>query len=135
MVVAMTQRPCLYLVEDNLDIRKVFAMILEARGFEVCEFSTGNDALNAFSNRIPDVGLIDIGLPDINGWKLAERVREIPGGGRTVLAALTGRDGCDSHDKSLAVGFQLHFVKPVEIRDVCEKLFEELEQRRKQDAA
>ncbi len=131
----MKQRPCLYLVEDNLDIRRVFALILSSRGFEVIEFTTAQETLDAVSKRVPDVALIDIGLPDMNGWELASQMRGLPGTDRTVLAALTGRDGVESRQRSDGAGFHLHFVKPIEIGDVSERLFAELKKSGHQYAA
>ena len=131
----MARKPTLYLVEDNSDIRRVFSLLLDARGFETFEFSMASDALAAFSNQVPDAALIDIGLPDLNGWELAKRIRQIPGSEDVVMAALTGRTDEQSQAKSMAAGFQIHFVKPVEISEVCLELFSKLKPTHHQNAA
>ena len=62
----------------------------------------------------PEVMLLDIGLPGMDGYEVARRVRELPGGDRIQLIALTGYGQSDDRRRALAAGFDAHLVKPVE---------------------
>ena len=83
----------------------------------------GTEAQNAaqvLSERLPEVMIVDIGLPGMDGYELASRVRALPGGDRMMLVALTGYGG--THDKMLAraAGFDEHVTKPIEVVELDE---------------
>jgi CheY-like chemotaxis protein len=68
----------------------------------------------------PDVVVLDIGLPRINGHEAARRIRQLPGGGDMMLVALSGWGQEDDLRKSAAAGFDRHFVKPVDLHALME---------------
>jgi CheY-like chemotaxis protein len=99
------------LVDDNLDANEMLKTALEAAGHEVIAAASGPDALVAASNWTPDVGVLDIGLPGMDGHELARRLREIYPDIR--LIALTGYGQASDHEAAMAAGFAAHCAKPV----------------------
>jgi PAS domain S-box-containing protein len=101
-------------VDDNLDSAKSLAMLLKISGHEMHTAHDGRDALEAAEKLRPDVVLLDIGLPKLNGFDVCRRIREQPWGKEMVLIALTGWGQEDDRRKSQDAGFDHHMVKPVE---------------------
>jgi two-component system CheB/CheR fusion protein len=105
-------------VEDNADSAESLRLLLEMAGHEVRTAPDGAAGLEAAERFGPDVVLCDIGLPGMNGYELAERLRPPagePGAGRPVtLIALTGYGDDASRERSRRAGFDHHLVKPVE---------------------
>jgi len=100
-------------VDDNRDAADLLAETLRFGGFEVATAFDGSEALETLSTFQPDVAILDIGLPSMNGLELARQLREI-GGTRTIrLIALTGYGQHSDFTASAAAGFDLHLVKPV----------------------
>jgi two-component system CheB/CheR fusion protein len=104
------------LVEDHPDAAESLALLLELLGHRVRVFGEGVAALQAARMDPPDIMVVDIGLPGIDGYEVARRVRRDPMLQHAVLIALTGY-GCDEDRReSAAAGFDHHLVKPVEPR-------------------
>jgi two-component system CheB/CheR fusion protein len=105
-------------VEDNADSAESLRLLLEMAGHEVRTAPDGAAGLEAAERFGPDVVLCDIGLPGMNGYELAERLRPPagePGAGRPVtLIALTGYGDDASRERSRRAGFDHHLVKPME---------------------
>ncbi len=101
-------------VDDNVDAAHSTAMLLRAWGHQVRVAYSGQDALDAASDMLPDVVLLDIGLPVINGYDVARRLREQPQFEQTILAAVTGYGQAEDRYRSAAVGFDFHLTKPVD---------------------
>ena len=112
----------LLVVDDNVDSAEVLAKLLRRTGHDVQTAYTGPDALIAAAEYVPDLILLDIGLPGLNGYEVARRIRENPGLKQVKLVAMTGY-GQDS-DRQLAseVGFDEHLVKPVNFAKILELL-------------
>ena len=104
-------RQRILLVDDNLDANEMLESALDAAGHEVVTAMNGPDALAAASKTAPAVGVLDIGLPGMDGYELARHLREICPGVR--LIALTGYGQSSDHDAALAAGFDAHLAKPV----------------------
>jgi PAS domain S-box-containing protein len=102
------------LAEDQPDAARAMAMLLRHWGHKVMHAEDGKTALELARRRRPDVGLLDIGLPGMNGWALARAVRETPHLEGIHLAALTGWGQDFDFDASEAAGFDRHFVKPMD---------------------
>jgi PAS domain S-box-containing protein len=102
-------------VDDNQDAAETLAELLNMLGNEVAVALDGNSAVARAAQFQPDVVLLDIGLPDINGYEVARRVRQLPGIHQPRLIALTGWG--QQQDKRLAAeaGFDEHWTKPVDI--------------------
>jgi CheY-like chemotaxis protein len=107
--------------DDNLDALNALAMILRMKGHDVTTAIDGADALEKVEAQQPDVALLDIGMPVIDGYEVARRIRGKPWGKKVLLVAVTGwgqdRDRQQAHE----AGFDLHFTKPVGA-DMLEKL-------------
>ncbi len=102
------------LVEDNPDAAESLHMLLELLGHEVRVFADGVAALAAARQSPPDVMIVDIGLPGIDGYEIARRARRDPVLARVSLVALTGYAQEEDKRDALSAGFDRHLVKPVE---------------------
>jgi two-component system CheB/CheR fusion protein len=103
------------LVEDNHDAAEGLVMLLEVLGHRVQVVHDGVRALDAGQRNVPDVMLIDIGLPGMDGYELARRIRRHPDLKGIVLVALTGYAQEDDRQRAFAAGFDYHLVKPVDV--------------------
>jgi CheY-like chemotaxis protein len=102
-------------VDDNPDLADTLVIGLEALGYEVRCARDGLSALETAVSFRPHTALIDISLPAMNGWDLAERLRSHPWFKQPRLIALTGLSSAAHRARSAASGFDLHLVKPVTI--------------------
>jgi two-component system CheB/CheR fusion protein len=109
-----TRRARIVVVEDHPDAAESLVLLLELLGHEVRVFAEGLPALREAHTDPPDVMLVDIGLPDIDGFELARRVRRDPVLRHAMLVALTGYGCEDDRREASAAGFDHHLVKPVE---------------------
>jgi signal transduction histidine kinase/DNA-binding response OmpR family regulator len=110
------------LVEDNPDIRETLKDLLELHGHRVQEASDGRSAVDLVLSERPQVALVDIGLPELDGYKVAELVRASAGGANTRLVALTGYGHPEDRKRALEAGFDAHLVKPVSSEDLSQVL-------------
>ena len=100
------------LIEDSADARDLLRMMLERAGHRVYDAVDGTHGLELLNDVQPDVGIIDIGLPVMDGYEVARRIRAQPHGRSMLLLALTG--SADDLDSLLDHGFDHHLVKPVD---------------------
>lgn len=108
------RRRLILVVDDNRDGADMLSMWLEAQGFEVATAYDGNQGLEEFLLRQPDIGLFDVGLPGRNGYELAQAIRAT--GFRGSLVAITGYGQEQDRALALAAGFDHHMVKPVDLQ-------------------
>ena len=101
------------LIEDNVDAGEVLAELLRLSGHEVAIALEGRAGLDLFDRFNPQVVLCDIGLPGLNGYEVAIRMRERRSTKGPLLVALTGYGSAEDHRRSNAAGFDHHVVKPV----------------------
>ena len=80
--------------------------------------ANGQQALAAVDEGLPEIALIDIGLPDMDGYQLARLIRARPGGDRIVLVAVTGYGQPEDRRQSLDAGFDDHLLKPVKLEEL-----------------
>jgi CheY-like chemotaxis protein len=102
-------------VDDNVDSVDSLAMLLKMMGHEVAAANDGEAALNLAAKFRADVAILDIGLPKMNGYDLAQRMRGEPWGKDVVLVALTGWGQVEHRQRSAASGFDHHLTKPVDL--------------------
>ena len=88
--------------------------LLEHAGHEVHEAADGPGGVEAILKVRPDIALVDVGLPGLDGYEVARRVRADGGRGKVRLVALTGYGMPDDHRRSQEAGFDAHLVKPVD---------------------
>jgi CheY-like chemotaxis protein len=101
-------------VDDNQDSADSLAMLMELHGHDVSIAHDGQSALDSAEQHRPDVVLLDIGLPVLNGHDVCRRIRQQPWGQTMVLIALTGWGQDDDRRRSQEAGFDGHLVKPVD---------------------
>lgn len=100
-------------IEDNIPIRKLFSTLLKKSGFEVSDFGDGSSAIDWLKSNKPDIILMDILLPDINGAELLANVRKLPGLNAVKVIAITGFASANDRDKYLELGFTGYLAKPI----------------------
>lgn len=103
-------------VDDNADSAAGLALLLEMIGHEAHTARDGFEAVERAERIRPDVVLLDVGLPGLNGHEVCRRIREQPWGKDILLVAITGWGEDEDRRKSLEAGFDLHLVKPVDHR-------------------
>lgn len=114
-------------VDDNVDAAKSMAMLLKLAGQDACTVHDGQEALNAAAEFQPELVLLDLGLPGLDGFEVARQLRQTKQGGKVVLAAVTGYGDSEDRRRSNEAGFDYHFVKPVDfgaLKEVLSKLDE-----------
>ena len=97
----------------------MLAMLLDASGHQVMIEHASPSALERARKEAPQVCLIDIGLPEIDGNELAQRLRAQPETADSLLIAVTGYGQEQDRKQTLAAGFDHHFVKPVDIKKLA----------------
>jgi DNA-binding response OmpR family regulator len=102
------------LIADNTDANASLQMMLQLVGHEVSTASDGISGLAAIRANRPHIVVCDIGLPDLDGYTIATRVREKTKGAMPIMIALTGYGQDKDRDRALAAGFDHHLVKPVD---------------------
>ena len=102
-------------VDDLAASAETLMTLLEMEGFEVRIASEGVQALAIAQAFQPDVVLLDIGLPGMNGFEVANRLRSDPASRDALLIALTGYGEAESRQRSAQAGFDFHMVKPADV--------------------
>jgi PAS domain S-box-containing protein len=104
--------------DDNEDSASSLALILRMLGHETKTANDGVQALEVAETFLPDVALLDIGMPKLDGYETARRMRQMPHGGKMLLIALTGWGQDEDRRRSVDAGFDAHIVKPVNVAEV-----------------
>jgi signal transduction histidine kinase len=120
---ARDRRMRILIVDDNRDGADMLALTLEILGHEVLTLYDPLKAVEAAEAFRPDLALLDIGMPTLNGYELAKLMRSQPWGADLLLVALTGWGQEENRQQSASAGFDRHLVKPIDletIREVCE---------------
>jgi signal transduction histidine kinase len=115
-------KPSVLLIEDNDDGREMMAMMLNCYGYEVHHAADGLQGLQTAANAHPDIALVDIGLPGIDGYEVARRMRANPDTHHIKLIALTGYGLAEDQRRVLDAGFDLHLVKPVDVEHLLQAI-------------
>lgn len=117
-------KPAVLLIEDNEDGREMMATMLDVYGYPVLQSADGLDGVQQALSRLPSVALVDIGLPGIDGYEVARRLRANPDTQAMRLIALTGYGLAEDQRRVLEAGFDMHLVKPVDIAQLLGALGE-----------
>ena len=107
------------IADDNRDALDSLARLLELSGHEVHAAGDGLQALEAAARVRPDLMLLDIGMPGLNGYEVARRIRSFDWGRSAVLVALTGWGQDNDRRQSREAGFDSHWVKPLDSRKLA----------------
>jgi CheY-like chemotaxis protein len=105
----------LLVVDDNVDAARSFSMLVAAWGYQSRVAHDGAAALAVAAEFRPDVVLLDLGLPGMDGYEVARRLRELPGIAGVVLVAMTGFTDDLHRRQADAAGFSLYLVKPADL--------------------
>ena len=109
--------PKILVVEDNVDAAASLAEYLQMFGHEVRTSGDGPEALATLDSFLPEVVLLDLGLPGMDGYELADRLRtKHPAGASLRIIAVSGADSPTDQRRSKAAGFEAHVGKPVDLR-------------------
>ncbi|HEX8273129.1 MAG TPA: response regulator [Longimicrobiaceae bacterium] len=106
------------LVEDNEDNITVYRTILEHSGFRVLEARDGPEGIRAVRDELPDLVLMDISIPFIDGWEATRVLKSDPATARIPVVALTAHAFEEDRARALEVGCEGYLVKPIEPRQV-----------------
>lgn len=111
--------PRILVIEDNRDGREMLGILLRMSGYEVLEAASGTEGIRLMQQYSPAIALIDIGLPDIDGYEIARRLRQMVG--RAIrLVAVTGYGLAEDRARSQQAGFDAHIVKPIDLSKIAE---------------
>ncbi|HYE73565.1 MAG TPA: response regulator, partial [Blastocatellia bacterium] len=102
------------LLDDEVDLRELFTIVLEAQGAKVTAVAAVDEALSTLQHCQPDVLVSDIAMPERDGYEFIQQVRANPHMGNIPAIALTAYAREEDQQRSLAAGFQMHLSKPVE---------------------
>jgi len=123
-VIAVTARRIL-VVDDNADAARMLSELLRSQGHEVVNVNSGAAALQEADEFLPDVIMLDIGMPGMSGFEVARRLRERRRSPEPLIVAVTGWGKLEDEIRGREAGFDLHFVKLVEGEHLA-KLFEQM---------
>jgi len=102
-------------VEDNEDNRDLIVKVLSRLGYEVVGVSDGSEALDRLSEVAPDLILMDINLPDMDGYEVTRKIRDDETFGKVPIVALTANAMHGDKEKSLAAGCDAYVSKPIDV--------------------
>jgi CheY-like chemotaxis protein len=109
---AVPTRRRILVVEDHDDARQMLCCLLSMQGHEVMEAADGQAAVDSIHKSNPEIVFVDIGLPVLDGYQVAQKVRSNPALDHIVLVALTGYGQQDDIDTAKSAGFDEHVAKP-----------------------
>jgi CheY-like chemotaxis protein len=115
-------RRTILLADDNQDALETLQMLLETLGHRVVTAGSGDEALAVAERERPQVAVLDIGMPGMNGYDAAKAIRATPWGRQMMLVALTGWGQSDDQARAKDAGFDRHFTKPVELQQLQDVL-------------
>jgi CheY-like chemotaxis protein len=110
------------LVEDSDAIRDAFTILLEDAGYRVLGAGTGEEALRLAAEHVPDLVLLDMGLPDMTGLDVVRQIKAAPATAGVAVVAVTGRDVDADRRACLAAGCAAYIVKPVNTQKLVRDL-------------
>jgi len=119
---AMHVRRNILIADDNPDALESLALMLRLEGHEVACASDGEEALALAGERRPEIVVLDVGMPKLDGCEVARRIRAESWGRAAVLVALTGWGQDIDRRRSREAGFDMHLVKPVDPATLCDML-------------
>jgi CheY-like chemotaxis protein len=117
-----SKRKRVVVVEDSEDVRELLKECIEQLGHDVAVARDGLEGVALIGSTRPELALIDVGLPGIDGYEVARRVRAQGLGGDVRLVALTGYGGAEVKQAARDAGFDEHVTKPIEIERLREVL-------------
>jgi signal transduction histidine kinase len=126
MAPVLERKPSVLLIEDNEDGREMMATMLSTYGFPIRQAADGIEGVQMAADEAPDVALVDIGLPGMDGYEVARRLRASEPTQNIKLIALTGYGLAEDHRRVLEAGFDMHLVKPVDMDQLLAAIGEQV---------
>ncbi|HEV8438717.1 MAG TPA: response regulator [Methylomirabilota bacterium] len=120
----MPRQPLILIVDDFRDGREMYVKFLRFHGFRVIEASDGQSALNIAGDALPDLVVLDLGLPGLDGWEIARRLKTDSWTKGIPVIALTGHVFADSQQRARAAGCDAFLTKPCLPDDLLAKIRE-----------
>ena len=117
----MTQKTILY-VEDNFENRVLVRRVLEADGYSVIEASTATEAFKKLETLVPSLILMDINMPEMDGYTLTSKIKENPAYKKTPIIAVTANVLRGDRERSLEAGCDGYIQKPIDIDILAEQI-------------
>jgi two-component system, cell cycle response regulator DivK len=108
------------IAEDAPDIRDILARLLQRSGYRVIETSNGREALASLQAERPDVVLLDLSMPVIDGWDALSAIRAFPGGKQLPIVAVTAHAMVGDREAALRHGFNAYITKPLDLRSLLD---------------
>jgi CheY-like chemotaxis protein len=109
-------------VDDNIDAAQGLHLVLEMQGHTARVAYDGAEALRVLADFWPEIVLLDIALPELDGYEVARRIRALPGGAAVRLIALTGWGQPEDKQRALDAGFDAHLTKPLDMAALAQAL-------------
>jgi two-component system, cell cycle response regulator DivK len=106
-------------VDDSDDIRRMLTFVLDMRGYRVVEAVNGREAIEVAQSKCPDVILMDLSMPVLDGYGAVRELRQIAGTCAAPIIAISAHDTVDHRNKALAVGFDDYLTKPIDFIQVA----------------
>ncbi|CAG0930864.1 partial Transcriptional regulatory protein CseB, partial [Planctomycetaceae bacterium] len=128
------QKSLILIVDDDAGIRSVLRLLMEREGYQVTEAGTGIEAIAAFEQWHPDVVLMDIRMPIMDGAAACARIQQLPEGDRTPVLMITALDDRDSIDRCFEAGATDYITKPVNSAVMRQRVRRLLRARRAENA-
>ena len=124
---AADRQPCILVVDDSEDMCTMLAQLLRKAGYQVVLATDGQTALTQAKQYHPDLILMDLSLPDIDGWEAVRLLRKMPEFRTTPIIAVTAHVSDGDKERALAVGCNIHVGKPFKNRSLLQTIEQLLE--------
>jgi two-component system, cell cycle response regulator DivK len=119
---SMTQKSIILYVEDNFDNRNLIRRVLEAEGYSMAEAGNAEEAMQKIISTRPDLILMDINMPGMDGYTLTARIKATPGFANVPIVAVTANVMRGDREKSLEAGCDGYIQKPIDIDTLSQQI-------------
>jgi CheY-like chemotaxis protein len=123
----MSENATILVVDDNRDNVEILRAFLESRGYLVAEAADGQAALAKLEEVNPDLVLLDVMMPGMDGWQVCRTIKNHPSFGRTRVVMVTAKGGYEDKFEGMRAGADDYLVKPVDLAELTEKVSRNLE--------
>lgn len=124
------ERPMILLVEDTEDNRQMMKNLLEMSGYQVVEATNGREAVELAAQVKPEIILMDLSLPFIDGLAATRQIRSMPGLSEVPIVAVSAHDSADFHSHALEAGCNAYITKPINFPELEETVTSLLAKKR-----
>jgi len=118
----MSEETTILYVEDNKDNRTLVRRVLMAEGYKILEAVDATEAMQTIEETTPDLILMDINMPDVDGYTLTRQIKRRPGFEKVPIIALTANVMRGDREKSLDAGCDGYIQKPIDIDTICDQI-------------